>query len=205
MSPELLKKTDRYKNILSLLEESELCLFISTFIRRFNPLTRFYWIYLGMIISTFVVLINLNSLAALESRVWIVGLLGGLLVVLITTSILHGFIQASFLKKLGSSIVNLTWSWKRMSMKVNAPNFAISKKSFYRMSFIPFILFSIAPLFISIFTSEYWFFLSISTAFFHALFCMKDFALLSYLYQHKNSYLYHELDGNKTLIYKAIE
>ncbi len=204
MSPELLKKTDRYKNILSLLEESELILFITTFIRRFNPLTRFYWIYLGVIISSFILLINTNSMAALDSRIWIVGLLGGLVLVLIPTSILHGLIQALFLKLRGSKVINIKWSWKRLSIRVNAPDFAISKKFFYTMTSTPFILFSILPLLLSYFTNDYLFFLCISTAFFHTLFSMKDFALLSYLYKHKNSFLYHESDGNKTLVYKAV-
>lgn len=205
MSPELLKKTDRYTNILSLLEESELILFITTFIRRFNPVTRFYWSYLVLVFTAFITLININSMAALESRIWIVGLLGGLVLVLIPTSILHGLMQALFLKINGSNTINIRWSWKRLSIKVNAPDYAVSKKLFYKMSFIPFLLFSVIPLFTSFFLIEYGFFLCISVSFFHTLFSMKDFALLSYLYKHKNSYLYHESDGNKTLVYKAIE
>ncbi len=205
MSPELLKKPDRFKNILSLLEESELILFITTFIRRFNPVTQFYWIYLAIIIATFVALINLNNLAVLESRVWIIGMLGGLLLVLIPTSISHGLIQALLLKTKGSKVINIKWSWKRLSIKVNAPDFAISKKYFFIMSLLPFAIFSLLPLILSYFSGEYIFFLLISTAFFHALFSMKDFALLSYLFKHKNSFIYHETDGNKTLVYKAID
>ncbi len=205
MNPDLLKRKDHYKNILSIVEESELNYFIGTFIRRMNPITNFYWIWLGLITVSFIFLLVNYELLFEESRIWVVGLLGGLLFVLLFSSVLNRLLQGLLLKAWGSKIVKVQFNWKKISVNVYSPDFAINKKHLIILSIFPFLIFSVIPLLLAFFADNYYFFAAISIAFFHSLYTMKDFALLSYLHKKPDHFIVYEFNSIKTLIYTPIK
>ena len=94
MSPELLKKIKAdFQNVLSIMDSSEWLLFIATFIRRKNPITKIYWLYLLVgLIGGIYIFLNYDVLS-IESRLWIVGLTGGLLLSLLVSPVLHELFQ----------------------------------------------------------------------------------------------------------------
>ncbi|WP_296618534.1 DUF3267 domain-containing protein [Marivirga sp.] len=203
MSPELLKNNSQYKNVLSIMDSSEWLLFITTFIRRKNPITRTYWIYLLVgLIGGIYILFNYD-LVSIESRFWIVGITGGLLISLLVSPVLHELIHALIFRFFGASSIKFKWNWNLFRFNVQANDFVLSKKKYFFTCIITFFLFSILPFVLAFYTDGILLFTLLSLSFFHALYAMKDLAVCSYLYKFPNCYIYSS-EENKTIFYKSI-
>lgn len=204
MSPELLKKADRYKNVLSLIEESELVLFMSTFIRRINVVTKLYWAYILLGTLTSIVLLSFQPIGFNDSRVWVIGIFGGILTALIPSPIVHELFHALAYKILGCKHLFFQWSWKKLRFYVRPIDFVISNRQYYMICSIPFFLLSILPLALAFFTDGMLMLFFLSMSFFHALYAMKDFSIMSYLSKYKNSFIFTPKGENKTMVYKSL-
>lgn len=204
MSPELLKKADRYRNVLSLIEESELVLFMATFIRRVNVITKIYWSYILFGTMSSVFLLVFQPTGFTDSRIWIIGIFGGMLTALIPSAIIHELLHAISFRILGCRNLFFQWSWKKLRFYVRPIDFVISNHQYYIICSIPFFLLSILPLMLAFFTSGTLMLFFLSMSFFHALYAMKDFSIMSYLSKYKNSFIYTPKGENKTMVYKSI-
>lgn len=203
MSPELLKNKNHYKNVLSIMDSSEWLLFISTFIRRKNLITIIYWAYLFIgLIGVIYILIDYN-LVSIESRFWIIGITGGLLISLLVSPVLHELIHAMFFKLYGAKHIKIKWNWSLFRFNVQANDFTLSKRKYYTICIITFSLFSILPFILAFYTNGVILFTLLSLSFFHALYAMKDLAVCSYLYKFPNCYIYNS-EENKTIFYKTL-
>jgi hypothetical protein len=203
MSPELLKNSSQYKNLLSVVESSEWLLFISTFIRRKNPVTKIYWSYLLSGFIGVLYLISTSDAVIIEARYWIIGITGGLLISLLISPVLHELIQTIFFKIYGAEKVNFKWNWKLFRFKIQATDFVVSKRKYYLICSFTFILFSILPFILAFYSANTVLFALLSLSFFHALYAMKDLAVCSYLHKFPNCFIYSSED-NKIIFYKAL-
>jgi hypothetical protein len=203
MSPELLKNKNQYKNVLSIMDSSEWLLFITTFIRRKNLITRIYWTYLLIgLIGVSYIFFN-YELVSIESRFWIVGITGGLLLSLLVTPVLHELIHSLAFKFFGAKSIKFKWNWSLFRFNIQANDFVLSKNRFYFICGFTFILFSILPFALAFYADGILLFTLLSLSFFHALYAMKDLAICSYLYKFPNCYIYSS-EENKTIFYKSI-
>ncbi|WKK75403.2 DUF3267 domain-containing protein [Marivirga salinae] len=185
------------------MDSSEWLLFISTFIRRNNPITKIYWIYLLLgLIGGVYILFN-DDLVSIESRFWIVGLTGGLLLSLLVSPVLHELIHSLAFKFFGAKSIKFKWSWSLFRFNVQANDFVLSKKKYYLICSITFFLFSILPFILAFYTDGIILFTLLSLSFFHALYAMKNLAVCSYLYKFPNCFIYSS-EENKTIFYKSI-
>ncbi|WKV10524.1 DUF3267 domain-containing protein [Marivirga harenae] len=203
MSPELLKNKSQYKNVLSIMDSSEWLLFISTFIRRKNSVTRIYWVYLFVGLLAGVYMSLSNNVAEIEHRIWIVGLTGGLLLSLLISPVLHELVHALSFKFFGAKTINFRWNWNLFRFNVQANDFVLSKKSYFLICAFTFFLFSVIPLMAAFYATGVWLFVLLSLSFFHALYALKDLAVCSYLYKFPNCYIYSS-DEDKTIFYKSL-
>lgn len=203
MSPEILNNKSQFQNVLSIMDNSEWLLFISTFIRRNNPITKIYWIYLLVGLIGGVYIFFNYELVSIESRFWIVGLTGGLLVSLLVSPVLHELIHSLAFKFLGAKSIKFKWNWSLFRFNVQANDFVLSKRKYYAICGITFFLFSILPFLLAFYADGVFLFALLSLAFFHALYAMKDLAVCSYLYKFPNCYIY-SAEENKTIFYKSI-
>jgi hypothetical protein len=203
MSPELLENKVRYKNILSIVGSSEWLLFMSTFIRRKNPITIAYWGYLLLgLMGVFYILFN-YELIGIESRFWIVGLTGGLLLSLLVSPVLHELIHSIIFKIFGAKKIKFNWNWGLFRFKIQANDFVMSKKKYYLTCSLTFFLFSILPFAVAFYVDGILLFTLLALSFFHALYAMRDLAVCSYLYKFSNCYMY-STEENKTVFYKSV-
>jgi hypothetical protein len=203
VSPELLKNKDRYKNVLSIMDSSEWLLFISTFIRRKNLITKIYWLYLlsGLVGVSYLVFDF--DLLSIESRFWIVGITGGLLLSLLVTPLLHELIHAIAFKSLGAKRIKFSWNWALFRFHIQAKDFTLSKREYYVLCSITFFLFSVLPFLLAFYANGVSLFILLSLSFFHALYAMKDLAVCSYLYRFSSCYIFSS-EENKTVFYKTL-
>jgi len=185
------------------MDSSEWLLFIATFIRRKNPITKIYWLYLLVgLIGGIYIFLNYDVLS-IESRLWIVGLTGGLLLSLLVSPVLHELFHALVFKYFGAKSIKFNWNWNLFRFNVQANDFILSKKRFYLICSITFFLFSILPFILAFFTDGVLLFTLLSLSFFHALYAMKDLAVCSYLFKFPNCYIYSS-EENKTIFYKSL-
>lgn len=185
------------------MDSSEWLLFISTFIRRKNLITIIYWAYLFIgLIGVIYILIDYN-LVSVESRFWIIGITGGLLISLLVSPVLHELIHAMFFKLYGAKHIKIKWNWSLFRFNVQANDFTLSKRKYYTICIITFSLFSILPFILAFYTNGVILFTLLSLSFFHALYAMKDLAVCSYLYKFPNCYIYNS-EENKTIFYKTL-
>ncbi len=203
MSPELLKNKNQYKNVLSIMGSSEWLLFISTFIRRKNPVTKIYWAYLTLGLFGVVYIIFNYELITIESRFWIVGLTGGLLLSLLVSPVLHELLHAIVFKLYGAKSIKFKWNWSLFRFTIQAKDFILSKRKYYAICSITFFLFSILPFVLAFYADGILLFILLSLSFFHALYAMKDVAVCSYLYKFTSCYIYSSEEG-KTVFYKTL-
>jgi hypothetical protein len=201
---ELIKKNSQYKSILTVLNGNDWLLFMATFVRRINPVTIIFWLYLGSLLVAFLISIFAFNLMLLNSRIWIIGIIGGLLLSLLVTPILHEFIHSFFYKLLGAKKVVFKWSKRLLRFNIYSSDFVLSKKNYYVISLVAFLLFSVTPFALSFFFNNVLFLLLQSLSIFHSFYALKDLAVCSYLYKHHNSYL-HIGQDERTVFYKNIE
>lgn len=203
MSPELLKNKNHYKNVLSIMDSSEWLLFISTFIRRKNLITIIYWAYLFFgLIGVLYILFD-YELINVESRYWIIGITGGLLLSLLVSPVFHELIHALFFKLYGANHIKFKWNWSLFRFNVQATDFTLSKMRYYIISGITFTLFSVLPFILAFYSEGTLLFTLLSLSFFHALYATKDLAVCSYLYNIPDSYIYNS-EEDKTVFYKTL-
>ncbi len=189
--------------MLSIMDSSEWLLFISTFIRRKNFITKIYWMYLliGFIGVSFIFFDY--DLVSIESRFWIIGLTGGLLLALLVSPVLHELIHSLAFKYFGARSIKFKWNWSLFRFIVQANDFVLSKNRFYIICGITFFIFSVLPLLSAFFVDGVLLFTLLSLSFFHALYAMKDLAVCSYLYKFPNCYI-HSSEEDKTVFYKSL-
>ncbi|WNB18568.1 DUF3267 domain-containing protein [Marivirga arenosa] len=204
MNTELIKKNSQYKSILTVLNGNDWLLFMATFVRRINPVTIIFWLYLGSLLVAFLISIFAFNLMLLNSRIWIIGIIGGLLLSLLVTPILHEFIHSFFYKLLGAKKVVFKWSKRLLRFNIYSSDFVLSKKNYYVISLVAFLLFSVTPFTLSFFFNNVLFLLLQSLSIFHSFYALKDLAVCSYLYKHHNSYL-HIGQDERAVFYKNIE
>jgi len=185
------------------MDSSEWLLFITTFIRRKNLVTRVYWSYLLLGLVGVVYFIFNYELFSIESRFWIVGLTGGLLLSLLVSPVLHELIHALAFKFFGARRIKFKWNWGLFRFSVQANDFILSKRKYYLICGITFFLFSILPFLLAFYTSGITLLILLSLSFFHALYITKDLAVCSYLYKFPNCYIYNS-EENKTVFYKSL-
>ncbi|BDD15977.1 hypothetical protein MATR_28020 [Marivirga tractuosa] len=185
------------------MDSTEWLLFISTFIRRKNLITIIYWTYLfiGLVGGVFI-LFDYN-LVTVESRFWIIGITGGLLISLLVSPVLHELIQVIFFKLYGAKHVKFKWNWSLFRFNVQANDFTLSKWRYYGICLVTFSLFSILPFLLAFYADGAILFTLLSLSFFHALYAMKDLAVCSYLYKFPNCYIYSS-EQDKTVFYKTL-
>jgi len=204
MNTELIKKNSQYKSILTVLNGNDWLLFMATFVRRINPVTIIFWLYLASLLVAFLISIFAFNLMLLNSRIWIIGIIGGLLLSLLVTPILHEFIHSFFYKLLGAKKVVFKWSKRLLRFNIYSSDFVLSKKNYYVISLVAFLLFSVTPFALSFFFNNVLFLLLQSLSIFHSFYALKDLAVCSYLYKHRNSYL-HIGQDERAVFYKNIE
>jgi hypothetical protein len=203
MSPELLKNKSRYKNVLSIMDSSEWLLFITTFIRRKNPITKIYWSYLlAGFVGVIYIFLN-NELISIEYRIWIVGLSGGLLLSLLISPVLHELLHALSFKIYGANAIKFKWNWNLFRFNIQTNDFVLSKRNYYLICIVTFFIFSVLPFTLAFFVNGVWLFVLLSLSFFHALYAMKDLAVCSYLFKFPNCYIYSS-EENKTVFYRSL-
>ncbi len=185
------------------MDSSEWLLFISTFIRRKNLITKIYWIYLLLGLLGCIYILFTTDLVSIEYRYWIVGITGGLLLSLLVSPVLHELIHALAFKLFGAKSIKFKWNWSLFRFNVQASDFVLSKRKYYVICFITFFLFSILPFTFAFYSDGILLFTLLSLSFFHALYAMKDLAVCSYLYKFPNCYVYSS-EENKTIFYKSI-
>lgn len=185
------------------MDSSEWLLFISTFIRRKNPITRVYWVYLLLGLVGVIYIVFNYELVTIESRFWIVGITGGLLLSLLVTPVLHELIHSLAFKFFGAKSIKFNWNWSLFRFNVQANDFVLSKRKYYLICSITFFIFSILPFILAFYADGIMLFTLLSLAFFHALYAMKDLAVCSYLYKFLNCYIYSS-EENKTVFYRSI-
>jgi len=185
------------------MDSSEWLLFITTFIRRKNPITASYWGYITLCFMGVLYLFSAEYFANMEARFWIVGLTGGLLVSLLISPVLHESIHAMFFKLLGAKGIKFTWNWGLFRFNVQANDFVLSKRKYYLICLFTFALFSVLPFILALYTTGVVSLALFSLSFFHALYASKDLAVCSYLYKFPNCYIYSAKE-NKTVFYKTL-
>jgi len=185
------------------MDSSEWLLFISTFIRRKNAVTRIYWIYLLLGFVGVLYIFFDNELASVDHRFWIVGLTGGLLLSLLISPVLHELLHATFFKLYGAKNIKFKWNWNLFRFIIQASDFVLSKRNYYLICILTFFIFSVLPLILAFYVDGVWLFTLLSLSFFHALYAMKDLAICSYLYKFPDCYIYSSSE-NKTIFYKSI-
>lgn len=189
--------------MLSIVDSSEWLLFIATFIRRKNLVTKIYGVYLLIGLFGVCYLFFNYELIAIESRLWIVGITGGLLISLLISPVLHELIHSLAFKYYGAKSIRFKWNWNLFRFNVQANDFVLSKRKYYLICGFTFILFSILPFILAFFADRILLFTLLSLSFFHALYAMKDLAVCSYLYKFPNCFIYSS-EENKTVFYKSI-
>jgi len=161
-------------------------IFIASNIFKLNKATIFYLIYISAVAISFIVNYNIKSFSLLDSRMWIIAINGGLLTVLIPFHIIHEVSRAELMKRFGNATVSYLWSWKQLVLRIEYTDISKANSNHLRIAnSIPFLLFSIIPLIISFITQGALSLYFIALAFFHTIYSIRGFSLLSYLYRNK--------------------
>ena len=173
-------------NIISFFDEKKVGRFVARNIFKNNFITRAYWAYLLIVIFTFIYFISSNQLINNELRFWIIAVIGSFIAVLVPIHIIHEYLRSRLIKNIGNVKVNYLWSWKNMILKVRYDELRrTSKKDLIKVNILPFLLFSITPYVLALFTKQYVQIFFLCLAFFHGIYSIKAFALLSFLKRKK--------------------
>ena len=89
------------------------------------------------------------DLLSIESRFWIVGITGGLLLSLLVTPLLPELIHAIAFKSLGAKRIKFCWNWGLFRFHIQANDFTLSKQKYYVLCSI-----NILPVFCSPFPTS---------------------------------------------------
>ncbi len=183
-APEISKK--RLLNILTFFDEKRIAKFVARNIFKSNLVTKFYWSYLGIVIASLALSQYLRHTPLLELRFWILAIVGSFLAVLLPIHIIHEILRSKLILNVGLVKINYLWSWKNMMLKVKYMQLdKTTKQDLIRVNLVPFLVFSVLPLIISFFANDYLQLFLLSLAFFHGIYCIKVFALLSFLNRKK--------------------
>lgn len=176
---------------------------MATFVRRKNPVTAMYWAYLIFWMTCVLYLFIGNELDQINSRYWIIGLSGGLLVSLLISPVLHELVHSLYFRLNGASKLIFSWNYKHLHLNIRAREFVLSKKKYFGICIFTFALFSVAPFIIALYSSGVVVVFLLAISFFHALYALKDLAVCSYLHKFRQCYIYNSVD-NETEFYTAM-
>jgi len=161
-------------------------IFIASNIFKLNKATIFYLAYIICIAISFFINYGFKSYADIDTRMWIIAVNGGLLTVLIPFHVIHEISRAELMKRFGSATVAYLWSWRQLVLRIEYKDISKANTEHLRIAnSIPFLLFSIIPLLISFLTKGTLSLYFMSVACFHAIYSIRGFSLLSYLYSNQ--------------------
>lgn len=177
----------RLLNILTFFDEKRIGKFVAKHIFKNNIYAQFYWFYIALVLISFSAfqITRINPLT--ELRFWVLAIVGSFIAVMVPIHIVHEIIRSRLIKNIGKAKINYLWSWKNMMLKVKYMHLEnTTKQDLIRVNIVPFILFSVFPLVLSFFTKNYIQLFLVSLSFFHGLYSIKAFALLSFLNRKKS-------------------
>jgi uncharacterized membrane protein (DUF2068 family) len=172
----------RLLNILTFFDEKRIGKFVAKYIFKNNIYTTFYWAYISLVLVSFGFFQILRSNPLYELRLWVLAIVGSFIAVLLPVHIVHEIIRSRLVNTAGQAKINYLWSWKNMMLKVKYNQLNnTTKEDLIRVNIIPFLLFSVLPLLFSFFMADYIQLFLVSLSFFHGIYSIKAFALLSFL------------------------
>ena len=179
-------KTDNKIDPSFFYDDEKQGIFIASNIFKLNRATVFYLAYIVNIAVSFIINYAFKSYADIDSRMWIIAVNGGLLTVLIPFHVIHEISRAELMKRFGSATVAYIWSWRQLVLRIEYKDISKANTDHLRIAnSIPFLLFSIIPLLVSFLTKGPLSLYFMTVACFHAIYSIRGFSLLSYLYRNQ--------------------
>ena len=200
-----LQNNEKYE-LLEVLGHTEIVAFVGKYFRKINPVTLFFWTFNVLIMSfigyrigqevqqkTFV-FENLSTIGFSFLFLFSVGI------------ILHENIHYLAYKFLGAKNGSVKYQWRKMIFLASADKFVANRNEFLFVAILPFFIINLLAILPMFFVGGAWFYFFGFTLFVHTALCSGDFALISFLYEHrkKTIYTYDDLDENKSYFYIRI-
>ncbi len=194
-------KNDPEYELLEELAYDDILMFASQYLRRPNPVTRFYFFVLSVtglyLLGMLIVILFRSDIAAWPViKYTLYGFLLSFTLIIPVHEGIHGIMY----KILGARKIKFGFSLNQLAFYAVADAFVINRKEFTYLALSPFVSISVISL-LGMFLVPglyYWTFLSL--LFFHATMCAGDFALLSYYREHPD---YEILTFDETLHKKS--
>ncbi len=179
----LVTKSRKYSFIQS--DEHAADFIVNNIFKR-NKATVAYLIYFILIAIIFIFNFENKFYNLLSVRQYIIAIIGALITVMVPFHILHELLRAQIMSKLAKVQLHYRWNWRNLMLKVGYTNNLPTKANHLRLAnMLPFVLCSVIPCGLALISGGTLSLFLLSLAFFHALYSIKGFSLLSYLYRSK--------------------
>lgn len=200
-----LKTKPDFRQIL-MLRDADTIAFILKFIVHSCVHSRVYWAgVIGLLFLTvgFSVYGLWHSL--LDDRLFFIYLSGGIVFGSVVLVILHEWIQGILYRKYGAGKLIYKLSFKRMSFIVIATGHVINKKELKQIVYTPFLIITGFLAGLALFVGWPHALGVLMTMLVHSLYCMRDFALLSYFSGKTEFYTFDEETEAVTFAYEPMK
>lgn len=167
--------------LLSSLNHQEIIPFVQDHLWSKNPIARnFRWLTLSLL----VVSIAFLAFAIIRSpKEWghSLALFSYGLALSFLLAPIHELIHGVALKAVGAPAVQYTANWRKLYFMAGSDRFVANEREFYPIAFAPFAMISLGALVLLIWNPL----TATSLLFLHTAFCVGDFALASYMNEHR--------------------
>ncbi len=203
---EELKTTNNY----SLIEEFDFGAtvpFLLKFLGKFNYLMNFYYLFHLIMIAAIGYFIGYYITGDFTWFDVLKFSFLGFLFALFPGIFLHEAIHILAVKILGAKKIAFGVEWKYMMFYVAADKFVMNKKQFLFVAFAPFVLTTIALLWLAATAEMLYPLLWLTACFIHGTMCIGDFGLINYYIENRNKeiFTYDNTDEKKTYFYQKIK
>lgn len=206
LTPQDLQDKSRYQ-LLEELEHAEIVKFVQKYIYRNNPIAWFFW--LSNIAVVAILAYQFGADIQQKNFVWNEALASfsvGILACFLGVIVLHENIHCLAYLSVGAKNATVKYQWRKMIFLAVADKFVANGKEFFWVAILPFLVITSATVAGIFFMSQAWFYFLMGILFMHTGACGGDFALISFLYEHRGRQVltYDDMSEGKSYFYAGI-
>lgn len=207
LTPEALQDETRY-HLVEELEHAELVPFVQKYMYRLNAVSAFFWTANVAILVVLAMQVGKEfARDTFDFAIIASSISFGILATFVVGIVIHENIHFLAYKAVGARQASVKYEWRKMVFLCVADRFVASSRAFFWVAILPFLLLTVAVALPMFWAEGGWFYFWGGALLMHTGACSGDFALLSFLYEHRRQeiYTFDEMSENKSYFYAKIQ
>jgi hypothetical protein len=207
LTPEALQDETRYR-LVEELEHTQLIPFVQKYMYRFNAVSAFFWSANVAILVVLAMQVGKDfARDTFDFAIIASSISFGILATFAIGIVIHENIHFVAYKAVGAQQASVQYEWRNMIFLCTADKFVANSREFFWVAILPFLLINTALIVPLFFSTGGWFYFFGGALLMHTGACSGDFALLSFLYEHRRQeiYTFDDMSENKSYFYAKIQ